>query len=440
MIFSCETCNKNLSCNSSLVRHYKSKQHEKNLENIKLKNKHRNAKKFKIQLKNKKGNVVGETKVDKAVYFHIMDNNYTVNLSNQGYARITIKYTSYSLHRYIYYTFYKNTNKRNRVIDHNNSNKLDNRLKNLNQVTYEINNRNKRKSKNATSRYYGVSYDNTKKMWRFRFVYKKHDIRHYYDNEVHAAYHYDLCVKGFNLDKQIPINNIKKPIDFIMVHKNIKTKTLAKYVFKHGKNYYGYSLHCKRYYPFDTVADALKDRNKKIKKEEKLLLSKPILRNKKGKAIIELHNKYKVKVAETIVDDKDYYKLKRYSWWFNTNTYVVGKINKKSLLLSRFIMNCPKNKIVDHINGNRLDNRKSNLRIITRAENAQNKLSKINGSSKYIGVSYNKNLSQWKASITYNRTEMYLGRYSTELEAVHARDIKAKELNKTFGTYYKINL
>ncbi len=70
-----------------------------------------------------------------------------------------------------------------------------------------------------------------------------------------------------------------------------------------------------------------------------------------------------------IVDDDDYEKLKIFNWHRNGN-YYAG--NSKLGLMHRFITNCPKNMVVDHINRNRLDNRKSNLKVCTQSENMKN--------------------------------------------------------------------
>ena len=81
-----------------------------------------------------------------------------------------------------------------------------------------------------------------------------------------------------------------------------------------------------------------------------------------------------------IVDDEDFVFLSQYGWVFSNTGYAMGngwdKKLKKSqfFLMHRLITKCPKSKQVDHINHNRLDNRKSNLRICTFFGNAQNRV------------------------------------------------------------------
>jgi hypothetical protein len=88
--------------------------------------------------------------------------------------------------------------------------------------------------------------------------------------------------------------------------------------------------------------------------------------------------------------------------------------------------------IVDHINGNVLDNRKCNLRVCTRAENSRNLRKSRNNTSGYTGVSKNKN--RWCASIAYNNRRYYIGSFVSKEEAARARDLKAIELHGEFAS------
>jgi hypothetical protein len=68
---------------------------------------------------------------------------------------------------------------------------------------------------------------------------------------------------------------------------------------------------------------------------------------------------------------------------------------------------------VDHINRDRLDNRRTNLRVTTRAKNAQNRPSQA-GSSRFRGVTWNKACRKWQASLSVNRKAVYLGLFEDE--------------------------
>lgn len=95
---------------------------------------------------------------------------------------------------------------------------------------------------------------------------------------------------------------------------------------------------------------------------------------------------------------------------------------------------CTPSAQIDHINGNRTDNRICNLRLASNAENSRNaKLSKDNTSG-CSGVTYHKKAKKWAASIMYNRKQIYLGIYENILDAVQVR--KEAEV-RYFGAFSK---
>ena len=96
------------------------------------------------------------------------------------------------------------------------------------------------------------------------------------------------------------------------------------------------------------------------------------------------------------------------------------------------IMNPPKNMAVDHINGNGLDNRRSNLRICTPSQNSLNRKPHRNSSSRYRGVSFNKKSGKYVAQIIFNRKNRYLGIYENEIDAAIAYENAARELHGDF--------
>lgn len=98
-----------------------------------------------------------------------------------------------------------------------------------------------------------------------------------------------------------------------------------------------------------------------------------------------------------------------------TNTFGNHK-DRKYLTLSRYLTNCPTNKVVDHINHNTLDNRKNNLRICT---NYENNINKTNNTSGCVGVSWDKNRNKWH--VTFKRKN--IGRFSSFEDAVKARKL-----------------
>lgn len=90
---------------------------------------------------------------------------------------------------------------------------------------------------------------------------------------------------------------------------------------------------------------------------------------------------------------------------------------------------------VDHINGDKLDNRIENLRLVTHAQNMLN-WDNRRGTSIYRGVSWNSERNKWKAQIQLNNKNKPIGRFNTEIEAAKAYDLEAKKL---FGEFARLN-
>ena len=82
-------------------------------------------------------------------------------------------------------------------------------------------------------------------------------------------------------------------------------------------------------------------------------------------------------------------KIKTYYWEIKKNGYVRSKIDNKEIMLHRFILDVPDNKIVDHINRNPSDNRLENLRLCDNIENTRNKSLNSKNTSGVMGVSKN---------------------------------------------------
>ena len=142
----------------------------------------------------------------------------------------------------------------------------------------------------------------------------------------------------------------------------------------------------------------------------------------------------------TIVDAEDYDRLNRYQWYACKckSTYYAGRVEGgRTIRMHREIMRAPKGVLVDHINHNGLDNRKSNLRLCTNAQNCYNQRASSNGSSRYKGVSWHKCSRKWSARIRCEGKFYNLGDFEDEIEAAMVYDDKAVEL---FGEFAYLNL
>ena len=149
-------------------------------------------------------------------------------------------------------------------------------------------------------------------------------------------------------------------------------------------------------------------------------------------AEIILYNKKQEEVARTLIDLDDVEKVKKYKWVFS-HRYVVN--GNTGLRLHRFIMNAPEDKVVDHINHNKLDNRKCNLRVCTQSQNTMNSSLRSDNTSGYTGVYWYKSRSKWLVRITVNGKCINLGYYDDLEEAVKVR--KEAEI-KYFGEYRRL--
>lgn len=145
-----------------------------------------------------------------------------------------------------------------------------------------------------------------------------------------------------------------------------------------------------------------------------------------------------------LVDDDDFEFINQWKWcaalckcarWVAQRGVIskqqkkkTGRKNRTTLLMHRLITNCPKNLGVDHINGNTLDNRKSNLRIQTNQGNLRGFRSKRAGTSKFRGVYWHKRLGKWCAAICSDYNQVHLGYFITENDAAKAYDCAARQL------------
>lgn len=145
------------------------------------------------------------------------------------------------------------------------------------------------------------------------------------------------------------------------------------------------------------------------------------------------------KGEEIIIDSEDYDLLANKAWYLDSDGYAsttvwnpTTKRNAK-VRMHRLLMNVTDSRIiVDHKNRNRVDNRKDNLRIATRAENNRNSKARNGCSSKYKGVSYHPKKKKFFVRIQ----DKHVGYFTNEIAAANMYNIKAKEL---YGDFAYVN-
>lgn len=140
---------------------------------------------------------------------------------------------------------------------------------------------------------------------------------------------------------------------------------------------------------------------------------------------IPLRNRAGQTVAYAVVDDEDVVLLADRRWSLHrsdTKSYAINgagayKGQPKRVFMHRVIVGLQRGDVrcVDHVNGDTLDNRRENLRIVSPAENAQNQGAR--GGSRFRGVSFDKSRGRWLASATLDGKRTTIGRFDTEEEA-----------------------
>jgi len=145
----------------------------------------------------------------------------------------------------------------------------------------------------------------------------------------------------------------------------------------------------------------------------------------------------------TLVDDEDFEYLNQWRWHVSNDNYARRTIYNdklfKALFMHREIMKVSKGLLVDHINGNSLDNRKLNLRICTNSQNLRNRLKNINNTSGYKGVRLINSTKKWRAQIWLNSKYYHLGLFNNIKDAARAYNEAAVKYHGEFANLNKID-
>jgi hypothetical protein len=124
--------------------------------------------------------------------------------------------------------------------------------------------------------------------------------------------------------------------------------------------------------------------------------------------------------AYALIDPEDAPRVLKYRWSLRSigreSEYPSAVIDGRTVSLHAFLCPAPTGMCVDHKNGWRLDNRRSNLRVASPGENAQNQHARV-GSSRYRGVCWDKARAKWIAYGTLNYRRQTIGRFDSEDEA-----------------------
>lgn len=146
-----------------------------------------------------------------------------------------------------------------------------------------------------------------------------------------------------------------------------------------------------------------------------------------------------------LVDDEDFDWLNQWKWFadkiggsfYSSRSGYSKELKKQTKLIRmhRFILNAKPGQLVDHADGNTLNNQRNNLRFATKSDNSKNsKVNRKNNSSGYKGIERNR--KKWQARLTINSKRISLGTYKNKKLAAIAYNKAAK---KYYGKFAKLN-
>ena len=134
-----------------------------------------------------------------------------------------------------------------------------------------------------------------------------------------------------------------------------------------------------------------------------------------------------------LIDEEDYERLSARRWCMS-GRYAASRIDGRLIYMHRFLMNASAGMAVDHINGNRLDNRKANLRFATQRQNTRNQTPR--NQAGYKGVYFRKDTGKWQAKIMVDYKSINLGCFGTPEEGARVYDAAAR---LHFGEFARTN-
>ena len=237
-----------------------------------------------------------------------------------------------------------------------------------------------------------------------------HNKDEYQGKTVCGKHYHQLRQHGFIIDDMPPFRNAEKICS--VCGGNDKVKYSAKFK----------GLFCQRHY--SQLNNMGKIYDKTVFDKNEFYVDK----NNDSISYIIIRNRQNENIAEVTVDTEDVDRIIKYKWTIGTWGYPSAIINNESVFLHRFILNeYDKNKIPDHINRNILDNRKSNLRIANKSDNAANSKIPKNNTSGVKGVSWSKQANGWRTYLTKHNHRYELGVFKDKEEAIEARLNAEKE-------------
>lgn len=135
------------------------------------------------------------------------------------------------------------------------------------------------------------------------------------------------------------------------------------------------------------------------------------------------------------VDDSDFESLSRHKWCADHKGYAIRRKGSAQVYMHKEILSAPESFQVDHINQDKRDNRRSNLRIASKAENNRNRPIQANNKSGFKGVGLSRR-GKWEAHIKVSGKQIHLGTFNTPRQAADAYNRAALE---NYGEFSRLN-
>lgn len=313
------------------------------------------------------------------------------------------------------------------VIDHRNRDRLDNTRENLRIVSFSQNNQNKTLRQGTSSAFRGVTWRKDCNRWGVSCGHRYVGI---FENEQEAARAYDLTAlklfgKNATLNFPLSAEAIDACIEEALIPTGIKIV---------GPSFFASLYWKKRRLEIGTFASLQEAEEAILSTKLELILDdvlvarkKTIIRNADGIACIPIRDQNGQISRNALVSDEDWHQLSRHKWC-NSNGYAHGHVDGQFMSMHRLILikDLHQGKIVDHVNRDRSDNRRQNLRVTDASTNNQNRKKKDQCSSQYVGVTKKRN--SWSTVIHKNNVTYNLGCFPSEIEAATRYNIEALRL------------
>jgi hypothetical protein len=319
-----------------------------------------------------------------AVFTSRFVGNVVGGLDSKGYFIVNVDKNIYYQHRVIWKLV---TGKEPEFqIDHINGNRSDNRLENLRDVNCSENNDNKRLSKANTSTLKNIRFKKSSKLW---YVSKRVQGLNYSIAYTKTAELAVLALEKFNVEDDSTYMSVVQKIT-----NNSKKCTLEDY-----------------FNIFEYVDGELIFKIRTTTAEFDELAARRFNNQYAGKKVGYVKNgNYKV--------------VNLFGYTLQAHRIIYQMLNNLPEL--------PKDSIIDHINGDRLDNRIENLRVCSYSENAFNKSKNRNNTSGYKGAVWSKKMNKWQSTLVINKKAIWLGYFNT---AEEAHEAYCKAANEYHGEY-----